>query len=118
VSGTLGGTNVLGKGQIAGLRLLVPLKGTEGFNENLSIGTDYKSFDQFLTLSGQGNRVPLTYYPVTIAYDASWTGTKSHTELTASVVTASISAWAAAIRSSRRNAATVSSSPSTGQPSG
>jgi hemolysin activation/secretion protein len=42
---------------------------------------DDKDFDQLLTLSGEGNKVPLTYYPVTIAYNGTWTGEKSHTDL-------------------------------------
>ena len=83
---SVGGTNVVGKGQIAGLRLLVPLKGTSGLTHNLAVGADYKDFAQLLTLSGQGNRVPLTYYPVTIAYDANWTGGKSRTDLTIATV--------------------------------
>jgi hemolysin activation/secretion protein len=83
---SVGGTNVVGKGQIAGLHLMVPLKGSDGFTHNLAVGADYKSFAQLLTLSGQGNRVPLTYYPVTISYDANWTGAASRTDLSASAV--------------------------------
>jgi hemolysin activation/secretion protein len=78
----VGGTDVVGKGQIAGLRLLVPLPDASGLTENLAAGMDYKDFAQVLTLSGEGNKVPLTYYPVTIAYNATWTSDKSHTDLT------------------------------------
>jgi hemolysin activation/secretion protein len=85
---SVGGTNVVGKGQIAGLRLLVPLGvgSISGFSHNLQVGADYKEFTQNLTLSGQGNQIPLTYYPITIEYDANWTGSASHTELSASAV--------------------------------
>jgi hemolysin activation/secretion protein len=83
---SVGGTDVVGKGQIAGLRLMVPLRGLDGFTHNLAIGGDYKDFAQSLTLAGQGNRVPLVYYPVTLGYNASWTAEKSHTDLTAAAV--------------------------------
>jgi hemolysin activation/secretion protein len=83
---SLGGTDVVGKGQIAGVRLIVPLKELDGFTHNLALGVDYKNFTQALTLSGQGNRVPLVYYPVTIGYNGSWTAEKSHTDLTAAAV--------------------------------
>lgn len=82
----VGGTDVIGKGQIAGLRLMVPLPGGGGLTHNLAVGVDYKDFAQVLTLSGEGNRVPLTYVPITIAYNATWTDEKSHTELTAAAV--------------------------------
>ena len=82
----VGGTDVIGKGQIAGLHLTVPLGGFEHFTHDIVAGADYKDFDQVLTLSGQGNRVPLTYYPVTIGYDASWTPGKSRTDLALAAV--------------------------------
>jgi hemolysin activation/secretion protein len=80
---SLGGTDVVGKGHILGLRLVVPLAvpQTDTFSHSLTAGIDYKDFQQQLSLSGQGNTVPLTYYPVTIAYDANWTGKTSNTGL-------------------------------------
>ncbi len=83
---SLGGTDVVGKGQIAGIRLVVPLKELDGFTHSLVAGADYKNFTQALSLSGQGNSVPLTYYPVTIGYNASWTAPRSRTDLTAAAV--------------------------------
>ena len=83
---TVGSTNVVGKGQIFGLRLLVPLSQEEGFIQTLSVGMDDKDFTQALTLGGQGSRVPLHYYPVTATYQANWVGGRSQTALTASVV--------------------------------
>jgi hemolysin activation/secretion protein len=83
---SVGGTNVVGKGQIYGIRLVVPLTQDVGFIQTLSVGMDYKDFSQALTLSGQGSRVPLQYYPVTASYQAGWTGKRSQTDLTAGVV--------------------------------
>ena len=83
---SVGSTNVVGKGQIYGLRLLVPLTQEEGFIQTLSVGMDYKDFSQALTLAGQGSHVPLHYYPVTATYQANWSGKQSQTALTAGVV--------------------------------
>jgi hemolysin activation/secretion protein len=76
---SIGGTDVVGKGQVAGFRLMMPLGGSDGFTHTLSAGADYKNFAQVLSLNGSGNEVPLTYYPVTIAYDAGWSGAASRT---------------------------------------
>lgn len=83
---SVGATNVVGKGQIFGLRLLVPLSQDEGFIQTLSLGIDYKDFTQALTLSGQGSSVPLRYYPVSATYQANWFGPRSSTSLNAGVV--------------------------------
>ncbi len=81
-----GGTNVIGKGEIVGLRLNVPFSGGEGFTHGVSLGADYKNFSQDLNLSGQGNRVPLTYYPFTITYNASWSDSGAQTGWVSSAV--------------------------------
>ncbi|HVC59315.1 MAG TPA: ShlB/FhaC/HecB family hemolysin secretion/activation protein [Acetobacteraceae bacterium] len=83
---SIGGTNVVGKGQIYGLRLIIPLTQDNGFTQALSVGMDYKDFSQALTLSGQGSHVPLQYYPVAASYQADWVGKRSQTDLTAGVV--------------------------------
>jgi hemolysin activation/secretion protein len=77
---------VIGKGQIAGLRLLLPLTMEAGFNQSLSVGMDYKDFTQNLLVSGATSQVPLTYYPITGSYQGNWTGTGADTGLTASAV--------------------------------
>jgi hemolysin activation/secretion protein len=83
---SVGGTNVIGKGQIAGVRLLVPLGSDQAFVQTLSVGMDYKDFTQQLTLSGQGSNVPISYYPLTASYQANWNAGTSRTDLVASVV--------------------------------
>jgi hemolysin activation/secretion protein len=82
----IGGTDVVGKGQIAGLRLIVPFPERNSLTHSLTLGADYKDFAQSLTLQGQGNRVPLIYYPVTIAYAATLTAARSRTDLAAATV--------------------------------
>jgi hemolysin activation/secretion protein len=83
---TLGSTNVIGKGEIAGLRLLIPFEPRDGFSQSLALGFDYKDLAQETGLNGQSSNVPLIYVPFTVSYQAGWSGAKSQTDLLASVV--------------------------------
>jgi hemolysin activation/secretion protein len=78
---TVGSTNVVGKGQVAGIRGIATLPGGSGFFDTISAGIDYKHFDQNVTLGGSTLPSPITYYPVTATYSASWTGLGSQTQL-------------------------------------
>ena len=78
---TVGNTNVVGRGQVAGLRALINLPGGSGFFDTLSTGLDYKHFDQNVTLAGTTLPSPVTYYPITASYSASWQGDASLTQL-------------------------------------
>ncbi len=78
---TVGSTNVVGKGQVIGVRGLATLPGGTGFFQTLSAGIDYKHFDQFVTLSGASLPSPITYYPITASYGASWQGDTGTTQL-------------------------------------
>jgi hemolysin activation/secretion protein len=83
---TVGSTNVIGKGDVAGLRMLVPLGVDEGFIHTLSAGFDYKHFDDNIALGGSSTDAPVTYYPVTLSYQASWVGERAETNLLTSFV--------------------------------
>jgi hemolysin activation/secretion protein len=78
---TLGSTNVVGKGQVAGIRGQFTLPGGTGFFETLNAGIDYKHFDENVTLGGATLPSPVTYYPLTAIYSASWQGTSGQTQL-------------------------------------
>lgn len=87
----LGTTDVAGRGDTAGFRLLIPLgsqtDGASTFTHSISVGWDYKRYyelDTFLTNNTSGT-APVTYYPLNAAYAANWTGPKSTTDLNASV---------------------------------
>lgn len=69
---TVGDTNVIGRGDIAGFRLLVPLGTSDGFTHNLSIGADYKKIGEDVALGGSLSSAPVTYYPFTATYQATW----------------------------------------------
>ncbi len=83
---SVGTTNVVGRGDDAGLRLLVALGSGDGFIHSLSLGGDYKHFTEDVTLAGNTLGAPVTYYPLTVSYQADWSGTGSTTGLIASLV--------------------------------
>jgi hemolysin activation/secretion protein len=83
---TVGATNVIGKGQIAGLRLVIPLVTGATSLQTLNIGIDYKDFAQDLTVSGAASQVPLQYYPLTASYQGNWNGATEQSDATISAV--------------------------------
>ena len=82
---TVGGTNIVGPGQIVGSRAVITLPGRDNFFQTLSVGLDYKHFDQTVTLSGSGFESPVTYFPIVASYSATFQGEKSSTQLNASL---------------------------------
>lgn len=78
---TVGSTNVVGRGQVVGMRALITMPGGSGFSDTVSTGIDYKHFDQDVTLGTGSLASPITYYPVTATYSASWQGDTGTTEL-------------------------------------
>jgi len=83
---TVGSTNVVGKGQIVGLRLLDPLGLGEGFIHSLSAGFDYKDLIQQTGLGTTSSNVPIQYVPFSVGYQAGWTGANSKTDLLTTLV--------------------------------
>jgi len=85
---TLGGGAVAGNGEILGARLLftLPAPNTKGFYHSLSVGLDYKHFDQDLAIAGELTGSPVTYYPFSIDYNAALAGEHSTTELNGGIV--------------------------------
>jgi hemolysin activation/secretion protein len=81
---TVGGTNIVGPGQIIGSRAVMTLPGKENFFQTLSAGFDYKHFDQTVTLGGSFQS-PVTYYPVVASYGATFQNEKFTTQLNASL---------------------------------
>lgn len=82
---TLGSTDVAGRGQVIGSRAIITLPNEEGFFHSLSVGGDYKHFDENVSLGGSRNSTPITYYPLNATYSASWQGEESLTQLNAGV---------------------------------
>jgi hemolysin activation/secretion protein len=83
---TVGSTNVVGRGDIAGVRLLIPLGTDPHFTHSLAIGADYKKVTQDTAVGGTTSTAPLTYYPFTASYQATWiSSSQDQTNLIASV---------------------------------
>ena len=56
------------------MRALATLPSGNGFFDTLSTGIDYKHFDQNVELGSATDAAPITYYPITATYSASWQG--------------------------------------------
>lgn len=65
---TFGGVDVLGKGYVVGVRGVDQLPRVGDFAQSLSVGMDYKHFDQDVGLAGSTTRAPVEYFPLAAAY--------------------------------------------------
>jgi hemolysin activation/secretion protein len=82
---TLGGAGVLGKGQIVGLRVSVPLFSGPASVQALTMGLDYKHFRNTITTAGSPGLVtPIAYYNASLAYNGTWPGQRESGSLNAS----------------------------------
>ncbi|OGU09095.1 MAG: hypothetical protein A2X82_01510 [Geobacteraceae bacterium GWC2_55_20] len=65
------GYSSLGKGNVIGSRLILPLQGSEGFFHSAVAGFDYKEFSETVGLAGApGVKTPIRYFPVSASYSA------------------------------------------------
>lgn len=73
----VGNLNVIGKGNIYGIRLIEPLP-TErrDFYHSFTAGVDYKDFGQTVVLQGATDTIesPVKYPPFSLEYSATWMG--------------------------------------------
>lgn len=71
----VGTLNVIGDGVIFGARHIVPLRGKEDFFHTVTLGVDYKNFQQSVALIEGGNfDTPISYMPFTLGWDGTWLG--------------------------------------------
>ncbi len=82
---TLGGAAVAGRGEIAGARVILVLSGGARLYQSLSLGFDFKHFEQNVAIAGTTLAAPITYFPVTAAYAATAGEPGRLTELNAAV---------------------------------
>lgn len=83
---TLGGAGVAGRGEIVGGRAIVTLPIGKDFYHSLTFGFDYKHYTQNVTIAGNELLTPVTYYPLSLDYSATWTGKKDVTVLNAGAI--------------------------------
>ena len=69
---SLGGSTVLGKGEILGVRAIATLPGADNFFHSLSAGFDYKHFRQTLNTGTTSDLTPITYFPASLSWDGTW----------------------------------------------
>ena len=82
---TIGGTNVVGPGAIIGARAVLLLPTRENFVHTLSLGMDYKHFEQTVSLGSDAFSTPITYAPLVASYGATWQQEQAQTQLNASI---------------------------------
>ncbi|MDR3416945.1 MAG: POTRA domain-containing protein [Nevskia sp.] len=71
----VGALDVIGNGDIFGVRLIEPLAGGDAhFYHSISAGFDYKNFKQDVMVEGSdtGINTPVHYLPFTVQYSANW----------------------------------------------
>ncbi|MEG3086720.1 ShlB/FhaC/HecB family hemolysin secretion/activation protein [Sphingomonas sp. PB4P5] len=77
----VGGTSVIGKGDLGGVRFILPLGQREGFYQSLTAGMDYKNFKENVQLGADRDSAPIEYLPFTIGWRGDWTGDKTKSNL-------------------------------------
>lgn len=82
---TLGSIAVAGRGSTIGARAIVNLPPGKDFYESISTGLDWKHFDQRVGLRTGSLTSPITYYPVSTVYTATWLPKGSETDLDAGI---------------------------------
>jgi hemolysin activation/secretion protein len=82
---SIGGTNIVGPGAVVGGRAVITLPSRESLFHTLSVGVDYKHFDQTVELGTGSFSSPVTYYPVVATYGATFQTEKFTTQLNASL---------------------------------
>lgn len=71
----VGGIDVIGKGDIFGVRAVLPLPGSGStFSHSILAGLDYKSFKEDLVLGADTAATPIDYVPLTVEYSLSALG--------------------------------------------
>jgi hemolysin activation/secretion protein len=82
---TLGGIGVAGRGDTVGLRAIFSLPQKKDFYHSVSLGLDYKHYEQDLVTAGTGSTTPITYFPLSAAYSATWLAKGYETDLNGTV---------------------------------
>ncbi len=81
---TLGGIGVVGKGGTVGLRAIFSLPAQKDFYHSVSLGFDYKHFEQDVLIAGTTSTTPITYFPFSASYSGTWLGKGYETDMNAS----------------------------------
>ena len=86
---TLGGSSVGGKGYVLGARVNFTLPNGPPFSSkptyfhSLSLGVDFKHFDEDVTFAGVTQQTPIEYYPFSVNYGGTWVAKNHSTDVNA-----------------------------------
>jgi hemolysin activation/secretion protein len=80
---TLGSIAEAGRGEVIGARAIVTLPPRTDFFHSITFGFDYKHFNQDTTVLATTTLAPITYYPFSANYAATWTTKTSVTNANA-----------------------------------
>lgn len=82
----VGDVSVIGNGVIAGLRYILPLPARPGYFHTLTLGVDYKDFDETVTLQGaDSSNTPISYLPFSVGYEGTLSGEHSQSRINATL---------------------------------
>jgi hemolysin activation/secretion protein len=83
---TVGGTQTVGKGVIFGGRYIIPLWPYNNYYHNLTVGVDYKDFDEDIGLAeAEDFSTPVSYVPISFNYAGARPDSSGLTEVRAAV---------------------------------
>jgi len=89
---TLGAVAVAGRGEVIGARALISLPPRKDFYHSANVGIDYKHFEQEVGFGATTPGVaasttitPISYYPFTLGYTATWVGKNYTTDFNGAV---------------------------------
>ncbi len=92
---TLGTVAVAGRGEVVGARAMISLPPRKDFYQSANFGIDYKHFNQEVGLGATGTgatataasttTTPISYYPISLNYTATWVGKNYTTDFNAGV---------------------------------
>ncbi|MFZ4764873.1 MAG: ShlB/FhaC/HecB family hemolysin secretion/activation protein [Roseimicrobium sp.] len=82
---TLGGAAVVGRGEILGLRALITLPPLGNYYQSLSLGVDWKHFEENVVVGAETFSTPIQYWPISVNYGGSWVREHSFTEFNTNV---------------------------------
>jgi hemolysin activation/secretion protein len=89
---TLGAVAVAGRGEVIGARALISLPPRKDFYHSANFGIDYKHFEQEVGLgattpgtAASTSTTPISYYPLTLGYTATWVGKNYTTDFNGSL---------------------------------
>ncbi len=79
----VGDVSVIGNGNIVGLRYIHPLSALTGYTHSLTLGADYKDFQETTALLGADTSfdTPITYLPFHVGYDGTVQSGNSTTQM-------------------------------------